>query len=136
MSGPLVLDLLATRQALEEALAEIEAHCRAHSIDGSRLMKLLLIVEELFSNTLKYGYGGEGRGRVRLQLRAEEALTLTFEDDAPEFDPTGWDVEQSLGAEAEERPIGQTGIALVMGLAARVDYEREDPTNRLILAIA
>jgi anti-sigma regulatory factor (Ser/Thr protein kinase) len=136
MSEGLVLELTATRHDLAEALQTIEHHARARNVAREATARLLIVVEELFTNTIKYGYGGECARPVRLKLVCGGALALTYEDEAPEFDPTCWNREAALGAPPEHRPVGQAGIALVLGLATEVRYERAGGTNRLRLEVA
>lgn len=93
------------------------------------------MVEELFSNTIKYGYGEECEKPVRLGLRPRPELTLTYEDDAPPFNPLTWKAEPDEAFVLEKRPIGQAGIAMVIGLAAHIDYQRRDGANCLTVIL-
>jgi len=89
------------------------------------------VVEELFSNTIKYGYRGECEKPVRLRVRPLPELTLIYEDEAPSFNPLTWKAKLDEALPLEERPIGQAGIAMVIGLAAHVGYQRRDGANCL-----
>ncbi len=91
------------------------------------------MVEELFTNTIKYGYGGECDRAVRIGLSAVPLLTILYEDDAPLFDPTEWKSKEDEGVLPDQRPEGQAGIAMVMGLCATAVYQARDGGNRLIL---
>jgi anti-sigma regulatory factor (Ser/Thr protein kinase) len=98
-------------------------------LDRSLANRLRLVVEELFSNTIKYGYGGEGLGEARIGIEiAEGGVILRYEDDAPAFDPTAW---TPIGDRGDH--VGQAGLDLVLGLAATAAWTPRDPGNLLLL---
>jgi len=124
---------------LVQAGAFIEAFCARHGVDRRDALRLTLLTEELFTNTVEHGPGGERRASVRLSLRAGPArLTLLYADTAPPFDPLAW-LAQGVATRAvddddlADRPVGQLGLLLVAQLAARAHYERRDGWNRLQL---
>jgi anti-sigma regulatory factor (Ser/Thr protein kinase) len=126
MPGDLDLSVPATTRGLSQALNALEAICREVSL----LSRGRIVLEELFTNTIKYGYGGECERPVRLSLRLEGALTLVIEDEAPLFDPTVWTPPPG----SPER-IGQAGIAMVMGLSSQVSYQALANGNRITIII-
>jgi anti-sigma regulatory factor (Ser/Thr protein kinase) len=137
-SGPaeLKLDCPARINALHAAVYAIEQACNTWKIDSSLVSRARIVVEELFSNTIKYGYGGECEKPVRLSLEPQPELTLTYEDEAPSFNPLTWKAEQDEALPLEDRPVGQAGIAMVMGLCAHVSYQRRDGVNCLTVIFA
>ncbi len=106
------------------------------SNDGLRLS---LVVEELFTNTVMHGHGGDSDAPVRVGLGVEPSmLHLTYEDTAPPFDPVDHVARSTNDLEktsVSERPVGHVGIALVLGMAVRVSYLRADGWNRLQLVL-
>jgi anti-sigma regulatory factor (Ser/Thr protein kinase) len=116
---------------MHAALDAIEQACDTWKIDTSLVSRTRIVVEELFSNTIKYGYGGECERLVRLRLHPEPALTLIYEDDAPAFDPLAWKAQPDEALPLEDRPIGQAGIAMVIGLSTSTNYQRRDGANCL-----
>jgi anti-sigma regulatory factor (Ser/Thr protein kinase) len=137
-SGPaeLKLNCPARITALHAALDAIEQACDTWKIDISLVSRARIAVEELFSNTVKYGYGEECERPVRLHLRPNPELTLTYEDEAPSFNPLTLEAGRYEGFAPEEPPIGQAGIAMVIGLAAHVDYQRRAGANCLTITFA
>ncbi len=132
MPADLDVNVPATTRGLQVALEALDAFCDGRSVASDVARRARVVVEELFTNTIKYGYGGESERPVRLSGVAAGALTLTFEDDAPPFDLTAWTPPlQSPG----ERPVGQAGISMVMGLCADVSYARVGESNRVTLTI-
>jgi len=105
--------------------------CTRSKLPREKISRLKVVVEELFSNTIKYGYGGECERPVRIWLRCSPRIELVYEDAAPPFDPTTWrETPSSRGG------VGRKGIVLVLGLAESVRYERLREGNRLTLRFA
>jgi anti-sigma regulatory factor (Ser/Thr protein kinase) len=132
MPADLVLDLSATTSGLHECLDRIEQSCAGWNLPRATVARLLIVVEELYANTIKHGHGGECGGPVRLRLRSQPAIELVYEDEAPPFDPTAWQPPEG-GAQLV---VGQKGIALILGLAANARYERLPHGNRMTLGFA
>jgi serine/threonine-protein kinase RsbW len=123
----------ASTSGLGIALKDIETFCSARTLPRKLVSCALVVVEELFTNTIKYGYGGECERPVRLKLIANKALQLVFEDDAPPFDPTK---DAPLRHELpDEGPEGRHGLAIVFGLTASAAYARLPDGNRLTLIV-
>jgi serine/threonine-protein kinase RsbW len=132
----LKLNYPARINALRAALNAIDQACNTWEIDSSLVSRARIVVEELFSNTIKYGYGGECEKPVRLSLRPLPELTLIYEDEAPSFDPLAWKSRQNEALPLEVHPIGQAGIAMVVGLSAHASYRRRDGANCLTVIFA
>ena len=123
----------ATAKGLHAALALVESCCTAWALDPAVVPRARIAVEELFSNTIKYGYGAECEREVRLRLSTAPALTLVYEDDAPPFDPTRWRDPENAGLAPDERAEGKQGIAILLGLARTAEYRARPGGNGLIL---
>ena len=124
---------------LPEATAFVESFCESHGLARADALRLTLVVEELFTNTVAHGHGGDCDAPVRIALDATPGhVDLSYEDTAPPFDPVAHlaDAASELDAAAEQRPIGRVGIALVLRMASDARYVREDGRNRLHLRIA
>jgi anti-sigma regulatory factor (Ser/Thr protein kinase) len=128
------LELPATMSGLRACLASIEEACAAWNLDRDTTSRLRVVAEELFSNTIKYGYGGECERPVRLRLRGSPPIELVYEDEAPPFDPTAWLARNPAAASAGDT-VGRKGIALALGLARSARYERLPAGNRITLRV-
>ena len=96
-------------------------------LDSQLLLRLQLVVEELFLNTLQHGYGQPSDAPVELSLTEETGqVLLTYSDHAPAFDP------RSLPAPADPEQAG-AGLSLICQLPDQVDYQRQDHCNRISL---
>lgn len=133
-----VCTVRARMECLTEAIDFVESFCAAHGVDRADELRLALIVEELFTNTVMHGHAGASDAPVRigLQARASE-LDLTYEDTAPPFDPIEHVARSPVDLESTvpDRSVGHLGIALVLGMAVRAAYDRVDGRNRLRLTL-
>ena len=130
--------VLARLEGLAEAIAFVEAFCADRGVAASDGLRLSLVVEELFTNTVVHGHGGGSDAPVRLVLRADSShLELSYEDSAPPFDPVAYAARSPVdpAAAVADRPIGHLGLALVVDMAERISYLRQDDRNRILLAL-
>jgi serine/threonine-protein kinase RsbW len=138
MTRPQVGTVPARMDCLPQAIAFVEAFCREQGVPRSDGLRVSLVVEELFTNTVAHGHGGDSDAPVRIGLSVDPLhLELIYEDTAPPFDPldhvarSTFDLETGLS----ERPVGHLGIALVVSMAVRASYQRKDGRNRLRLTL-
>jgi len=98
---------------------------------------LLLIVEELFSNTVSYGYP-EGKAdeiAVSASLGADH-VELVLADRAVPFDSAASPAAPAATETVDHKAVGGLGLFLVHHLAQEVSHEREGDTNRTIVRVA
>ena len=133
------LSLPASMAQWPRALAFVEAFCRRVGIEHDDMLRLALVVEELFTNAVEHGYAGDVDALMRLELTHEPGrLQLFIEDSAPAFDPLARERGRmvDLGADIDGRPLGGLGLVLVEQLAAEARYAREQGCNRLWITLA
>jgi len=88
-------------------------------------LRLQLVTEELFTNTITHGHHGDSEHSVCLALGlSHDVLTLRYEDDAPAFDLSGIGQKPSSTA-----TIGGLGIGLIHGMSKAIRYRRQGPRN-------
>jgi anti-sigma regulatory factor (Ser/Thr protein kinase) len=133
MASELKLSFPATMDGLIASLEAIDHTGATWNLDPGLVSRVRLIVEELFSNTIKYGYGVECERPVRLHLSTDTSLTIAYEDDATPFDPTAREEESLDSIMDEDRPEGRAGIALVLGLCATAKYLPRPDGNCLVM---
>jgi anti-sigma regulatory factor (Ser/Thr protein kinase) len=124
----------ARSSGLRQALEAVGRFCAGRELAPDLVSRVKIIVEELFTNTIKYGYCRECDLPVRLKLVVYPVFTLVYEDDAPPFDPLGWKSGHT-GIAPDEAPEGEAGIPMILGLAAGVAYVRFSNTNRLTITL-
>jgi serine/threonine-protein kinase RsbW len=124
---------------LPATAAFARAFCDRHGIARNDALRLTLVIEELFSNTVRHGYGVESEAPIGLTLGVHEGLiTLLYEDRAPRFDPLASMAAPpaSLTEPIERRPVGGLGVHLLGRLVQGARYSYEDGSNRLWLTLA
>ena len=100
-------------------------------------LKLRLMVEELFVNTITHGHGGDSEAPVEVTVAlGEHGVDLTYVDAAPAFDPVSVVRRPDGGAPVEARVVGGLGLFLVTRLADRYGYERAGECNRITIHVA
>ena len=112
--------------------------CDRHGIARDDALRLTLIVEELFTNSVAYGYGGDSDAPVELTLSVEASdIMLVYADAAPPFDPLSRPSvpPADLAAPPESRSVGGLGVHLARHLVAGARYARQDDRNRLWLTV-
>lgn len=116
-----------------------QGFCDGHGIARADALRLTLVIEELFTNTIRHGHGHESDAPVRVTLRRRDsAVALLYEDSAPRFDPVRWLLEApvNLSGTAETRPVGGLGVHLLGQIVEVARYAYEDGRNRLWLTLA
>lgn len=115
----------------EEALGFLQAQ----GVSEGALYLANLVIEEMGTNILKYGYSDAARHEIILRLEVQpESLVLAIEDDGHEFNPVTAP-EPDIDLPPEERDPGGLGIHLIRKLADQMTYERTAGRNRLTVKI-
>lgn len=112
----------------------VEAYMAKDGISPETAMTANLCLEELLTNTIKYGYRDDQVHEIGIDVSLEnEELTIEIVDDAAPFDPTSDAPAPDIDASIEERPIGGLGIFLVTSFTDSIRYNRLQNRNRLTL---
>ena len=112
----------------------IESAC-ATMKDEERL-RIVLLVEELFANSVNHGYGGDSEQPVWLALAVgDHDCHLVYEDCAPAYDPFAAVDMSSTEADVDMRRVGGLGIVLLVELSASRSYRRRGTHNVIDLRI-
>ncbi|PYM93807.1 MAG: ATP-binding protein [Candidatus Rokuibacteriota bacterium] len=126
----------ARRRALPEVTAFVADVCEAARLGREPSLRLRLLIEELFTNTLEHGYGGDSDGPVELAFEVgSDAIALTYEDAAPPHDPFAALSPPDERTAVEERGVGGLGVLLVAAMAEQVRYRRAGDRNRISLVV-
>lgn len=90
-----------------------------------------LMLEELFINSVSYGYpdGRAGEIEIILELK-DDTIKLEYSDDGEEFDPLQIK-EADTGLDIERRGVGGLGMHLIRRLSDGIEYERRGGRNVL-----
>jgi serine/threonine-protein kinase RsbW len=127
----------ARRDALSDVTTFLAGVGAAGGLPREVCLRLTLLVEELFTNTIVHGHGGDSEASVSLDCRVEPGhVRLTYEDAAPPHDPFASIQTPDDGAPAEDRPVGGLGVLLVAAMAEHVEYRRAGDRNRISLTVS
>ena len=120
-------EFLARQDAFPAVRSFLEEACRRAGVARPDCLRLVLIVEELFVNTVVHGHGGDSDAPVRLEVTVTPvAIAVCYEDTAPAFDPCA-----AEASEPAEPTVGGLGIRLVRSMAQDLSYRRTDGWNRI-----
>jgi anti-sigma regulatory factor (Ser/Thr protein kinase) len=117
--------------------AFLEAFCANSGLPRQECLRLNLVLEELFTNTVKHGHRGDCDAPVWIGLtRADGAVQVVYEDKAPPFNPYARLSEPVVDTTVSMRKIGGLGVLLTKELAATRDYAYVFGRNRIRLTLA
>lgn len=123
--------------AFSQVKAFIDQACAAAGVAREDRTRLTLIVEELFTNTVKHGHGGDSESPVSLTLiPGAAALRVVYEDSAPPHDPFSAMQLPDHHTPLEQRPIGGLGVVLVARMSQDLRYEYCAGRNRVAFTLA
>jgi serine/threonine-protein kinase RsbW len=121
---------------LRNVSAFLERFCGANGIERHQCLRLNLMLEELFINTVRHGHGGDSAAPVWMTLvSSEQAVHVTYEDTAPPFNPYARLPRTGPDTTTEMRKIGGLGLLLTKEMAATRDYAYIFGRNRVRLAL-
>jgi anti-sigma regulatory factor (Ser/Thr protein kinase) len=122
--------------ALEGLMHSLSDWCAAGGVPAATVSRLILVLDELFTNIVVHGYQSDPRGDivVEAELR-DKAVDVTLTDHAPPFNPlTVPATDTTLPLEA--RSLGGLGLLFVRSESDELNYQLENPgapgaSNRL-----
>lgn len=115
--------------ALMGALDDLERCLDRWGGDTNARYVARLAVEELVTNTVKYGYGDGKEHRILIRARPDDQVfRIVLEDDGHEFNPI-LAPEPDPNLPLQERRPGGWGLSLVRRLVAGLEYERRGGRN-------
>lgn len=130
MSTPqhLSIDFSTNYEELPRIYQEVEQFLISHKIRDPILNNILLCVDELVTNIMKYAYSDHKDHTAHLKCQIfDSKIEVELRDDGIPFDPTNH-IHRPTQASNEVK-LGGHGIALVLKLMDRVDYKRENDYN-------
>jgi serine/threonine-protein kinase RsbW len=111
---------------------------RERELPEAAIHRLVVILEELFLNTVQHGHGGgsDAPVTVELSLLADE-LRCSYTDHAPLFVPPAG-LPDHIERESDARPLGGLGVAMVRSLASDLSHSPAgaDGGNRIVFSVS
>jgi serine/threonine-protein kinase RsbW len=122
----------AQRDALTRVCAFIEETCAQAGVRRHDCLRLMLLIEELFTNTVVHGHGHDSEAPVRLVLTVSApAIGVEYEDTARLYNPFASVYTPSDTERLEDRPVGGLGITLITTMAEDVGYASHEGKNQI-----
>ncbi|UKD58645.1 ATP-binding protein [Amycolatopsis sp. FU40] len=107
----------------------------ATGMTHSQAYRMRLAAEEITTNIVTHGYGGRG-GTIDIEPGYDDAwVWVRIEDDAPEFDPSAYDVASRLAMDPGWAPLGGFGLFLALSSVDSLEHVRAGGRNRNLLKI-
>ena len=108
---------------------------RQTRLSASDRGRVLVILDELFSNIVRHGYDANGpSGTVEIVLALEDGkLRIELIDDGRPFDPLSA-APPNLDLPLAQRPVGGLGIHIIRNLVGEAHYARKGGYNCLTLS--
>jgi serine/threonine-protein kinase RsbW len=129
------LSISAELSELAPASERIRSFLSDQGMDKDALFAVDMVIEEIATNSIKYGFRGMQKGTITMEATATAThAELVIEDNGGAFNPTKApdpDVHRPL----EDMPIGGLGIHLVRALTDAFDYQRVNDCNRVSVSV-
>lgn len=115
----------------------LDRFCETARIEHGPCLRLHLVAEELFTNTVKHGNRGGSDAPVVISLHAgPEDIDIVYEDQAPPFNPLAYAEKVKLAEHVSGGKEGGLGAVLARELALRADYHYLFGHNRIQLTLS
>ena len=120
--------------SLEAIVAYVREFHTQEGLDESAAFDLDLVLEELFTNLVKYGRGARGDIEIVLERGPDGVTAALREFDAEPFDPTQLPEVDVARPIAERRP-GGLGVHFIRQLTRSFDYDYRDRVGVIRVAM-
>ncbi len=135
MSEPPLYRFPARLEAFEAIRERLETSVAALGWESGDIHRCTLVLEELFTNSVKYGTPAGTENHVYLGIlpAADRSIALTYEDRAPLYDPFAEVSTAHTNPNIEMRGIGGLGVPLILRLTEQARYTALPAGNRITL---
>lgn len=117
--------------ALPDIVQFITDVCERHGFAAELRSRICVLVEELFTNTVRHGHRRDTDEPVLVALSAATGrVKVTYEDTAPPHDPFAAPPSSS----AADGKLGGVGLLLIAGMS-RPEYRYAEGKNRVCLVV-
>lgn len=107
----------------EGLVGALMAWCERAQIPAATQDRLVLVLDELFTNIVIHGYRHDPDGDILVEAQVhDEAVDVTLTDHAPPFNPL-LVPETDTRLPLEARPLGGLGLLFVRNTADELDYQ-------------
>jgi|LNFM01.1.fsa_nt_gb serine/threonine-protein kinase RsbW len=135
MSEPPLHRFPARMEAFGAIRERLEASVLGLDWKAADIHRCTLVLEELFTNSVKYGMPAGADNHVYLGIvpAADRSIALTYEDRAPRYDPFAEVSTAHTNPDISKRGIGGLGVPLILRLTEQAHYSALPEGNRITL---
>jgi len=129
------ITMKATMDNLDYVLEFVERNLNTTDCPMKITMKIVLCIEELYVNIVNYAYDGyEGDCTICMEVPDDipNKVKITITDQGKYFNLLEQE-NPDITLDADERDIGGLGIFMVKSTMDKIDYERKEGDNVIVL---
>lgn len=116
-------------QQVQQAAQWVEATSRDLGLEAANPLRLALIAEELFANSLHHAQIDKG-AEISIEIATDgNQIRLDYVEPGKLFNPLEVDVPEA--PELDRWPIGGLGLRLIHRFSAKCNFTRDPGANRL-----
>ena len=108
-------------EALENIYQFIARFVDSAHLDENMHFQIDLVVEELFTNMIKYDAKRQGRVHLSLEKNGDNLVITLTDFNVRRFNPNETEL-YDITSDLEARPVGKLGIHLVKQIVDQIDY--------------
>ena len=102
------------------------------SIPDSEMRQVRLIIEEIFSNVIRYAFSDSQEHMVEVQLKkTTDEISIQITDDGIPFNPL--EHQPGISTDPASSVDGGMGLTLIKTFSNSITYERVDGHNQLLI---
>lgn len=133
LSGKLEMALQNDIAEVARVLDAVEAFGEEQDLPQKKVFQLNLVLDELITNIVSYGFDGHSGGKIDLSIAFEgDILRAELVDNGKPFNPLEAEIPD-IGDDIDEMQVGGLGLKFVRTYVDRLDYRRDGAFNRLSL---
>jgi anti-sigma regulatory factor (Ser/Thr protein kinase) len=121
-------------EALDDIFRFVSDFAAELGLGEDRALAVQFVVEEIFTNMVKYDRDGKRDIAVQLQLRGERVVVALTDYDVEPFDVTQVP-EPDFGRPFAETSPGGLGLHLVRKLSESIAYEHNDGNSTVVVTM-
>ena len=114
---------------IEQLASALDHFFSQQGLDEQVKNQVNLILEELYTNSVNYGFAGISNGYVAIALLNKGSyLEMVYQDNGIAYNPLQAE-DPELLLSVEDRPIGGLGVFFVKAMTDHVEYMRDGGLN-------
>lgn len=113
---------------MQKVFEFVDEFSRVNNIGDANIFGISLVVEEIFTNMVKYNKAGRSDIGLNLEIDGESIIIDITDFDSDRFDITQF-VAPDVNKPLMDRKIGKLGIHLVKSMVDSIDYIYNNRTS-------